>query len=266
LQLDNLDKSPDTDLQKDLYNSSVCIATYNGEKFIAQQLKSILNQLKLNDEIIIVDDASSDKTLDEIRKINDSRIKLTTLNKNIGHVLAFEKALERTSNEIIYFSDQDDVWLSEKCIKVLDKFSTEIDSCLVVHSLSSINDEGMLISDNWLALPEANEKGFKFLLSELFQSKIFGSASAFKSNLLQIILPFPKFVYAHDHWLSICASLTGNTSFMSDNLVYRRIHDNNVTPRDGLNIFYKIKYRLIFIYLIIVAYLRIFLRGYKNEG
>tara|TARA_B100000780_G_C21126955_1_gene457742 strand:- start:2470 stop:3270 length:801 start_codon:yes stop_codon:yes gene_type:complete len=265
LQLNNPDKLVDIDLQKNLYNSSVCIATYNGEKFIAQQLVSILNQLKPNDEIIIVDDASSDRTLNEIRKINDSRIELIVLDINIGHVLAFEKALEKTNNEIIYFSDQDDVWSSQKCIKVLDKFYKENDSCLVVHSLSSINKEGKLISDNWLALPEVNKKGYKFLLSELFQSKIFGSAAAFKSTLLQIILPFPKFVYAHDHWLSICAGLTGNTSFMSENLVDRRIHDNNVTPRDGLNFFFKIKYRLIFIYLIIVACLRIFQRGYKNE-
>ena len=265
MQLNNLDKSVDIDLQKNLYNSSVCIATYNGERFIAQQLTSILNQLKPNDEIIIVDDASSDRTLDEIRKIKDSRIELIVLEKNIGHVLAFEKALEKINNEIIYFSDQDDVWFPQKYTKILDKFSSEIDSCLIVHSLSSINNEGELIFKNWLALPEINKKGFKFLLSELFQSKIFGSASAFKSNLLDIMLPFPRFVYAHDHWLSICASLTGNTSFIPDNLVYRRIHGNNVTPKDGLNFFYKIKYRLIFIYLIMVAYLRIFHRGLKNE-
>lgn len=244
---------------------SVCIATYNGERFIHQQLKSILDQITADDEIIIVDDASSDNTLYEIKKLNDSRIKLIELNKNIGHVGAFEKALERISNDIVYFADQDDIWASKKHTEVADKFFKEIDSCLVVHSLSSINEDGIILNDSWLQFSNTNKRGYKFLLSEFLQAKVFGSASAFKRDLLKIMLPFPKFVYAHDHWLSICASFSGQTSFMRDKLVFRRIHENNVTPNDGLNIFFKIKYRLIFIYLIIIAHFRFFKRGTKNE-
>lgn len=252
---DLLDKTP---------NFSICMATHNGESFVLKQLKSIADQISAKDEIIIVDDASYDNTLSEIQKLNDHRVKLIKLDKNVGHVRAFEKALEKTNNEIIYFADQDDIWTFNKHLKVSDKFAKETDACLVVHSLSLINEEDAMLNENWLQFSDLNINGYRLMLSEFFHAKVFGSSAAFKRDLLNLMLPFPKFVYAHDHWLTICASFCGQTSFMEDRLVLRRIHEKNITPINGLGIFLKIKYRLIFIYLIIVARYRM-LKRYKNE-
>ena len=246
-------------------NVSVCIATFNGEKFINAQLLSILDQIGRNDEVIIIDDCSSDTTIQKIEQIDDCRVRLIVLPETVGHVRAFEEALKNATNEIIFLSDQDDIWSDNKYIKVLARFAKEDPPCLVVHSLATMNEIGDLISDQWLSLPETSVRRFKFLLLELLKPRVFGSAAALKRNVLKIMLPFPKGVYAHDHWLTICASITGHSDLMKDVLVYRRVHNNNVTPVGGLNYYLKIRYRLLFIYLVLVAYFRILFRSYKDE-
>ena len=93
---------------------SVCIATYNGEKYIKQQLLSILKQIKVNDEIIISDDHSTDKTFNIIKSFNDTRIKFFLNNKGKGYTRNFENALEKAHGDIIFLSDQDDIWIDNK--------------------------------------------------------------------------------------------------------------------------------------------------------
>ena len=92
---------------------SVCIATYNGEKYIKEQLDSILPQLKKLDEIIISDDKSKDKTLKIIKTLNDSRIKIFT-NPKKGLISNFENAITKSSGDYIFLSDQDDIWHENK--------------------------------------------------------------------------------------------------------------------------------------------------------
>jgi len=239
------------------------MATFNGEKFIDAQLLSILHQIGVNDEVIIID-CSNDSTVQKIKQIDDCRVRLIVMPETVGHVRAFEEALENAVNEIIFFSDQDDIWSDDKYIKVLTRFSKEKSPCLVVHSLSTMNENGDLISDQWLSLPETSIGGFKFLLRELLKPRVFGSAAALKRNVLKIMLPFPKGVYAHDHWLTICAGITGHSDFIKDILVYRRVHNNNLTLVGGLNYYLKICYRLFFTYLVFVAYFRIFFWSYKD--
>lgn len=90
---------------------SVCMATYNGAKFLTQQLESIIPQLNEEDELVIVDDCSTDNTLRIIQSTNDFRIKIFLNETNRGHVYSFGRALELASNDIIFMSDQDDIWL-----------------------------------------------------------------------------------------------------------------------------------------------------------
>ncbi|MDE5758415.1 MAG: glycosyltransferase, partial [Allobaculum sp.] len=90
---------------------SVCIATYNGERYIETQIRSILDQLNEDDEIIISDDSSTDRTLDIIRSLNDSRIKLFAGNKFHSRTFNFENALKQATGDFIFLSDQDDIWL-----------------------------------------------------------------------------------------------------------------------------------------------------------
>jgi glycosyltransferase involved in cell wall biosynthesis len=215
-------------------NVSVCIATYNGEKYIFEQVQSILTQINNEDEVIVVDDASNDQTVKIISSMGDSRIKITQLYKNIGHVKAFEIALSISKNDIIFLSDQDDVWVPGKYQRTLAEFSSKDNPTLIVHGLSTINSCGELVSNRFLLFDTGTQLKFLLLVQEFLKPRVFGSASAFKSCLLKLMLPFPKFVYAHDHWLVICASIVGQTKFLSGQYVKRRIHDNNITPKNFL--------------------------------
>ena len=245
--------------------ASICIATYNGENFIGEQLYSILSQISIGDEVIVVDDGSKDRTIEIINAIGDSRIRLFSLQKNVGHVRAFEKALKHATHEIIFFSDQDDIWFPGKYQKVLEEIGVVDDTVLVVHSLTSINASGKILSNNWLSLPTASLSGLHFLLFELVKPRVFGSATAFRSSLLEVMLPFPSCVYAHDHWLVICAAMNGKSKFMTKNLTYRRIHSDNLTPKNGVNYGKKLHFRLMFFQMIFLALYRVILRGYRNE-
>ena len=93
---------------------SVCMATYNGEKYIELQLRSILPQLSEDDEVIVSDDASTDQTLDVVRRLNDNRIKIVHHETDHGYTRNFENALKYAKGDYIFLSDQDDEWLPEK--------------------------------------------------------------------------------------------------------------------------------------------------------
>ena len=89
---------------------SVCMACYNGEKYIEKQIESILPQLNENDELIVVDDHSSDRTAELVKNIRDSRIRYVFNQKNLGVNGSFEKAIGMAKNEYIFMADQDDLW------------------------------------------------------------------------------------------------------------------------------------------------------------
>lgn len=105
---------------------SVCIATYNGEKYLKEQLDSIIPQLTAQDELIISDDGSKDTTMEIIKRYaaNDSRIKVYK-GPGKGVIANFEFAINQTQGEFIFLADQDDVWLPEKVQTNLD-FSRHI--------------------------------------------------------------------------------------------------------------------------------------------
>lgn len=119
---------------------SVCIAAYNGEKYIEEQLVSILGQLTSTDEVIISDDGSSDGTIAILDKIDDPRVKIFSNNSGKhGVVPNFENAIKHTSGDIIFLSDQDDIWLPNKVSMVLKR----LQNCdFVIHNASITDSSG----------------------------------------------------------------------------------------------------------------------------
>ena len=99
---------------------SVCLATYNGARFVEKQLQSILVQLAPEDELIVCDDGSSDDTCNVIRRLADARIALHAYSQNVGHVRNFERAISAAKGDFIFLSDQDDVWVPGKIRAMLD--------------------------------------------------------------------------------------------------------------------------------------------------
>ena len=127
---------------------SVCLATYNGEKFLKEQLDSILNQLESDDELIISDDGSKDKTLEIIRAYKDQRIRIfRNMNKH-GVVFNFENAIQKSSGNIILLCDQDDVWFPNK-VKVLTKELEEFD--FVVHNALLVDENGKSLNQDFFS-------------------------------------------------------------------------------------------------------------------
>jgi len=217
-------------------NVSVAMTTYNGEKYLDKQLDSILNQLGVDDELIISDDGSLDKTISIIEDymINDKRIKLYKNNhKNV--VLNFESAISKCKNDLIFLSDQDDIWCDNK-VNTVKKHLDKSDYLLVLHNAKKINGFNDVL-DEYLI------KNMKHgIMRNLFLSSYWGCCMAFKKELVNDILPFPKNLVAHDQYIGIIAESKRKSKFISENLILHRVHERNVSKR--LSLINKVKFRV----------------------
>ncbi len=197
------------------------MATKNGERFLREQIDSILCQLGTHDELVISDDASTDTTTDIIASYQDSRIKLIRNEYSAGVVANFEAALTASSGEYIFLSDQDDVWEAHKVelvVRELQRNELVISDCLVV-------DRNMLPQRTFFASHRSGQ-GF---LKNLIRNSYMGCCMAFRRNLLARALPFPKDIPMHDLWIGLIGEMYGKVSFLPEVLVYHRRHLSNAT-------------------------------------
>lgn len=201
---------------------SVCIATYNGRKYINEQLDSILIQLNKNDEIIISDDGSVDDTIKLIEMYNDSRIKVFRNSfKNLIH--NFEFALKQAKGDYIFLSDQDDVWLPHKvevCRKYLNSYEVVVSNCKVV------NGDLQIINESFFELNNSKNG----LMSNLLRNSYLGCCLAFRKEVLIKVLPFPTSIPMHDIWLGFVAEIFFKTKFIEEPLLLYRRHGKNESP------------------------------------
>lgn len=199
---------------------SVCIATYNGEKYIKSQVLSILQQLSYTDEIIISDDHSSDNTIDILNNINDCRIKIFYNNGKPGVNSNFNNALNMAKGNIIFLADQDDVWLKGKVKSCLDAL---VNADLVIHD--AIITDNSLVPQNKTLFSELNIKtGF---IPNLIKNRFTGCCMAFHRRILDYVLPIPasQFFY-HDNWIGLLCELKGHVKFISFQGILFRRHSN----------------------------------------
>lgn len=240
---------------------SVCIATFNGEKYIELQINSIIKQLDSFDEVIIVDDCSKDNTLNIIRSIGDSRIKIYQNEINRGHVYSFSRAIELASKKIIFMSDQDDIWKNNRLILMKEKLLNS--SALLLTSNSEfINSVGDKIDFKIDGVDEINS--FKYLnnIIDIFRGKTnyYGCAMAFKSELKKIILPMPNYVESHDLWIAMAANLIKSNVHSNDITLERRIHGSNASVVNR-RLILKLKSRIVFLKSLI----QLIFRKFKNK-
>jgi glycosyltransferase involved in cell wall biosynthesis len=239
---------------------SVCIAAYQGERYIALQLRSILEQLSPDDEVIVVDDGSTDGTCREITAFHDPRINLIPNAGNLGVIRAFETALYRSTGEIVLLSDQDDLWLPNKVEAVLDAFAHDPDLVLVASDAILIDEDGEKIGDSFYAKRGKFRAG---LWSNLLIGKFHGCTMAFRSTLLRSALPFPagRLVH-HDTWIGCMNALIGGkTRYIADPLVAYRRHSTNVTGRIKLSNYIRLKMRS----QILLGLLAFWLTGWRKK-
>lgn len=202
---------------------SVCIATYNGEKYFKQQLESILSQLSQDDEVIISDDGSKDKTIAIIEEFNDPRIHVFVNEGKHGYVGNFENALLKAKGDYIFLSDQDDVWLPNKVSTVLTCLK---EADLVVHNAELIDGEGVSMGKDYFS---SMHTGISFW-SNFLRPRYLGCCMAFNRKVYNIALPFPNYWRAHDYWIGCIGSLLYNCIFIDTCLIQYRRHGNNFSP------------------------------------
>ncbi|MBC7914110.1 MAG: glycosyltransferase family 2 protein [Pyrinomonadaceae bacterium] len=218
------------------------MATYNGEKYLKVQLDSILSQLKVTDEVIISDDQSSDDTLEIIKSYKDSRIRLLTDKKFASPIYNFENAIMNASGDIIFLSDQDDLWLPSKVSDMLEALNH---SDIVVSNCYMGDEQLNIIKESYFAWRDS-KKGF---VKNIIRNSYLGCCIAFKRKLLHRLLPFPKHIPMHDMWIGLISEIYYKPVFLQKQLMIYRRHGGNVTTMSAdfistSTLFNKFKFRL----------------------
>lgn len=227
-------------------NVSVVLASYNGEGYIDYQLKSIVKQLDSNDELIISDDFSSDRTIEIVEKYLELPNVYLVQNEGKGFLDNFSTAIKYSKNDIVVFSDQDDVWLEGRIKKIKQYFSE--DATVVV--LNSI-----YVDKNLKKIPGNNGQIIKWkegLINNFIKNTYTGAHMAVDRNFLNIIMPFPKSIRYHDLWIGIMAEyFKKNIKYSKKPFTLYRRHDSNVTGTRS-NILIVCKMRLLLLYELII--------------
>ncbi len=202
---------------------SVAMATYNGEKYIHEQLESILKCLGDGDEIIVSDDGSTDLTREKVSEFGDPRIKLTDGPKK-GVKKNFENAIKNCTGRYIFLSDQDDIWEPSKVAKVLEAFKA--DKCaVVVHNCELIDEDGGKLLDSYFAYRKSGPGRFKNFVKNSYM----GCCMAFDATYKDKILPIPNDIEMHDQWIGLICERYGKAVFIDDILLKYRRHGNNAS-------------------------------------
>ncbi len=227
---------------------SVCMATYNGEKYIKKQIDSIVFQLSENDEIIISDDSSSDRTIEIIKGYIDSRIKVYENNKFKNPIYNFENAIKHSTGDIIILSDQDDIWKYNK-VDVIKKYLNNYDC--VLHNAELVNQFEEGLNKNLFEL----NKSKKGIIRNIIKNSYVGCCMAFKKEILKKALPFPRNLPMHDSWLGLISEIYGKVIFLEESLIQYRRHDKNLSStgdKSNRKIILKIKERVSLVYNLMI--------------
>lgn len=219
----------------------VVVCTYQGEKFIAEQLGSILHQSYANVEIRVFDDCSTDKTCEIVSDYcrRFSNITLCENTNNLGFLRNFEQALNVTSAAYIALSDQDDIWHKDKLLlgitALLDIEKKQPNVPALVHSdLSYIDDKGLQIHDSFFekkGLVFSNERSLSHILGHC---GVMGNTILMNRFLVTKALPFPEGLKYHDYWLAVINELFGVRKTLKIPLVGYRIHGDNSSSNDRI--------------------------------
>ncbi len=238
------------------FAASIVLASYNGESFIFEQLKSILIQMELNDELIIIDDCSTDNSIILIKQIFEKYNRLNTFlfsnKENLGPKKSFEEGLKKASKDIIVLSDQDDIWTKNRLQRIkknLNYFDfCTLNSYLWDNSNKDLKETSILTFD---IMPPS-----KSIIRNIIKPSFIGCHLAFKAEYLDYILPFPNLVYMHDMYIGIFAILSKSLFVDSLPTMYYRRHLNCYTPKKTSLIF-KISIRVRYFLAIIFAKIKI---------
>lgn len=227
---------------------SVAMCTYNGDKFIASQLSSILDQTIPIDDIVICDDGSNDKTLEIISRIqqeNPNKINLFRNPVNLGSTKNFEKAIDLCSGDYIFLADQDDIWKKDKVQKILDVFDQNPNAEGVFSNADLIDENSNLISsmtiwDTVFFLEKELPKPIDFFNVVSKNGNIVtGATLCIRKHVKDFITNFKDDVL-HDEKIATLLILRKSLYYSSENLISYRIHNKQQV---GMKNMYKLVHK-----------------------
>lgn len=216
----------------------ILLSTYNGEKYIAKQIDSILNQTYKEWRLLVRDDASSDNTISILNKYqqqNPQKIIIISNNttQNIGVIKSFETLLKKSNSKYIMFCDQDDIWLPNKIEESLNAIllleQSNPNTPILIHSDLSIIDENDTITHSSLwqyagIKPNILNNNPKYMA---FCNSVTGCTILMNKQCKDIVLPFPTNIMMHDAWIAIKISQLGIIHNINKPLILYRQHANN---------------------------------------
>jgi glycosyltransferase involved in cell wall biosynthesis len=228
---------------------SVCMAVYNGERYLKHQLLSILKQIGVDDEVYIVDDASSDLTLKIIELFCDDRIKLSINKENMGQQKSFEKALMNCTGNYIYFSDQDDIWMDDK-VEKMQKIFLEMKCLAIVSDASVMDDVGNIHIDSFFR----HRGSGPGVVKNFVQNTYLGCCMAIDARVKEWVLPFPAKITQHDEWIGLICEFMGGVHFLNEKLIHYRRHNSNASSMKRLPMTKVIRNRFNMLILVSIQY------------
>ena len=216
---------------------SVALCTHNGARYLGEQLRSILAQTRVPDEIVLSDDASIDGTIDLARAVvaeSKTVVPLTVISNSValGVTANFEQAVRACRGDIIVLSDQDDVWHRDRVAIALAAFDADPDLLFLHGNAQLVDETGRPIGYSLFQALEINGRELRWIrngrgvLALLRRNLATGATAAFRTGLLDAALPFPA-PWVHDEWLAIIAAVTGRIDYRSELLIDYRQHDGN---------------------------------------
>lgn len=225
---------------------SVALCSYNGERYIKDQIYSILNQTHTPDEIVVCDDCSTDNTVGIIKEIIEKSevvFRIVENEANIGFVRNFQKCISLASGDIVFLSDQDDVWFENKIEVLLQCFEEDAQIGLV-YSDAIVTDSRLNPSNQTLfsirpsaALTKGKRKAIHEIVTKGIMIK--GCTIACRASIIQHAFPMPLLAlensWGHDHWLIQIAYAVSKVNSYNKPLLYYRRHDENAGQDKALS-------------------------------
>lgn len=222
---------------------SIAMTTFNGERFIEEQLNSILIQSVKADEIIIFDDCSTDNTVKILNEIQSQNPNANIVVKkniyNVGYIKNFYNAISCTSGDYIFLADQDDIWHYDKIERMIIKME-DTGAKAICSNFNLINKNGeQLLNCNYRInsfIKECNKELKEITFERLIWENISqGCTYCFTKDVKDVYLSLKNSILIHDYQIMLIASLIGKVFFYNEKLIDYRLHDNNTIGFDNKN-------------------------------
>lgn len=221
----------------------ILLATWNGERYLAEQIESLLAQTSTDWRLLARDDGSTDGTTDILGRYAALHRECITIvedsDAGLGACGNFARLMEHSDAEYVMFCDQDDVWLPEKvehCLNAIRKLEKEQEPgkpALVHCDLRVVDPDIETIAPSFWRYQKLNPVKGRFLNRLLIQNVVTGCAAILNRPLARLATPIPAGARMHDWWIALVAAAFGNVGYLPESLVLYRQHGGNTLGAKG---------------------------------